>query len=200
MKDIGDTGGVGAGKSTVLHMLKELCRCEIIMADDVAKELMNYGQSLCDTAIRLFGTKAYDENKELDRAYIASKIYADEALRTQWTDVVHPAVNRHIHDKISEAGISGKYDFVFIEAALLIENGYDSICDELWYVYASEDVRRDRLKKSRGYSDARISGIFDSQMKEEEFRKHCDFIIDTGISMENTYNTVKNKLEEYHIV
>lgn len=200
MKVIGVTGGVGAGKSTVLHMLKELCRCEIIMADDVAKELMNYGHSLCDTAIRLFGTKAYDENKELDRAYIASKIYADEALRTQWTDVVHPAVNRHIHDKISEAGISGKYDFVFIEAALLIENGYDSICDELWYVYASEDVRRDRLKKSRGYSDARISGIFDSQMKEEEFRKHCDFIIDTGISMENTYNTVKNKLEEYHIV
>ena len=200
MKVIGVTGGVGAGKSTVLHMLKELCRCEIIMADDVAKELMNYGQSLCDTAIRLFGTKAYDENNELDRAYIASKIYADEALRTQWTDVVHPAVNRHIHDKISEAGISGKYDFVFIEAALLIENGYDSICDELWYVYASEDVRRDRLKKSRGYSDARITGIFDSQMKEEEFRKHCDFIIDTGISMENTYNTVKNKLEEYHIV
>lgn len=200
MKVIGVTGGVGAGKSTVLHMLKELCRCEIIMADDVAKELMNYGQILCNTALRLFGTKAYDENKELDRAYIASKIYADETLKTQWTDVVHPAVNRHIHDKISEAGISGKYDFVFIEAALLIENGYDSICDELWYVYASEDVRRDRLKKSRGYSDARISGIFDSQMKEEEFRKHCDFIIDTGISMENTYNTVKNKLEEYHIV
>lgn len=200
MKVIGVTGGVGAGKSTVLHMLKELCRCEIIMADDVAKELMNYGQSLCDTALRLFGTKAYDENKELDRAYIASKIYTDETLKTQWTDVVHPAVNRHIHDKISEAKISGKYDFVFIEAALLIENGYDSICDELWYVYASEDVRRDRLKKSRGYSDARITGIFDSQMKEEEFRKHCDFIIDTGISMENTYNTVKNKLEEYHIV
>lgn len=200
MKVIGVTGGVGAGKSTVLHMLKELCRCEIIMADDVAKELMNYGQSLCDTALRLFGTKAYDENKKLDRAYIASKIYADETLKTQWTDVVHPAVNRHIHDKISEAGISGKYDFVFIEAALLIENGYDSICDELWYVYASEDVRRDRLKKSRGYSDARITGIFDSQMKEEEFRKYCDFMIDTGISMENTYNTVKNKLEEYHIV
>lgn len=200
MKVIGVTGGVGAGKSTVLHMLKELCRCEIIMADDVAKELMNYGQSLCDTALRLFGTKAYDENKELDRAYIASKIYADETLKTQWTDVVHPAVNKHILDKISKAGISEKYDFVFIEAALLIENGYDSICDELWYVYASEDVRRDRLKKSRGYSDARITGIFDSQMKEEEFRKYCDFIIDTGISMENTYNTVKNKLEEYHIV
>ena len=200
MKVIGITGGVGAGKSTVLHMLKELCRCEIIMADDVAKELMNYGQSLCDMAIRLFGTKAYDENKELDMAYIASKIYADESLRMQWTDVVHPAVNKHILDKISKAGISGKYDFVFIEAALLIENGYDNICDELWYVYASEDVRRDRLKKSRGYSDARITGIFDSQMKEEEFRKYCDFIIDTGISMENTYNTVKNKLEEYHIV
>ena len=200
MKVIGVTGGVGAGKSTVLHMLKELCRCEIIMADDVAKELMSYGQCLCDTALRLFGSKAYDDNKELDRAYIASRIYEDETLRTQWTDAVHPAVNKHIFDKISKLRISGEYDFVFIEAALLIENGYDSICDELWYVYASEDVRRDRLKKSRGYSDARITGIFDSQMKEDEFKKHCNFVIDTGISMENTYNTVKNKLEEYHIV
>ena len=87
-----------------------------------------------------------------------------------------------------------------MESALLLGSGLESHCDELWYVYASEDVRRDRLKKSRGYSDARITGIFDSQMKDEEFRKYCDFIIDTGISMENTYNTVKNKLEEYHIL
>lgn len=119
MKVIGITGGVGAGKSTVLHMLKELCRCEIIMADDVAKELMNYGQSLCDMAIRLFGTKAYDENKELDRAYIASKIYADESLRTQWTDVVHPAVNKHILDKISEAGISGNMTLFLLKRHFL---------------------------------------------------------------------------------
>ena len=46
MKVIGITGGVGAGKSTVLHMLKELCRCEIIMADDVAKEL-KIGRASC---------------------------------------------------------------------------------------------------------------------------------------------------------
>ena len=115
-------------------------------------------------------------------------------------ELAHVKQGREVRLKQSLDKIKDYYDFVFIEAALLIENGYDNICDELWYVYASEDVRRDRLKKSRGYSDARITGIFDSQMKDEEFRKYCDFIIDTGISMENTYNTVKNKLEEYHIV
>lgn len=199
MKVIGVTGGVGAGKSTVLHMLKELCRCEIIMADDEAKKLMEYGGVLSETAIRLFGKEAYDDGV-LNRPYIASRIYSDEALKDEWINAVHPAVNRHILDTVSEFRKSGSCDYVFIEAALLIENGYDAVCDELWYVYASEDVRRMRLRESRGYTDERITGIFDSQMKDDEFRKHCVFVIDTGISMENTYNTVKNKLEEYRSV
>ena len=44
-----------------------------------------------------------------------------------------------------------------------------TICDELWYIYASEDIRRERLKATRGYSDARIDGIFKSQCPEAVF-------------------------------
>ncbi len=58
-----------------------------------------------------------------------------------------------------------------LEAALLIEEGYGEICDELWYIYASEEVRRKRLKSSRGYSDEKIDSIFASQLKEAEYRK-----------------------------
>ena len=59
MKIIGITGGVGAGKSTVLNFLKEMCDCEIAMADDVAKALMQKGGILTDTAYELFGENAY---------------------------------------------------------------------------------------------------------------------------------------------
>lgn len=60
-----------------------------------------------------------------------------------------------------------------LEAALLIEEGYGEICDELWYIYASEEVRRKRLKSTRGYSDEKIDSIFASQLKEDEYRRHC---------------------------
>ena len=196
MKVIGVTGGVGAGKSTVLNMLDGLCNCRIIMADDIAKNIMGYGGVLTQTALELFGDKAYDDVGRLNREHIAGMIYADDSLRVRWNDAVHPAVNKAIYAQIDEAR-NGSFDFVFVEAALLIENGYDKICDELWYVYADEQIRRERLKKERGYTDSRIDGIFESQMKDSEFRQHCSFVIDTGISLENTYDILKNKLEEY---
>ena len=77
-----------------------------------------------------------------------------------------------------------------IGSALLIEEGYGAICDELWYIYASEDIRRERLKATRGYSDARIDGIFKSQCPEAVFRATCAVTIDTGISLDCTNEQV----------
>ena len=83
--------------------------------------------------------------------------------------------------------LSGNYDFYFLEAALLIEENYDKICDELWYVYADEDARRERLKKARGYSDEKIDDMIGSQKSEEEFSRSCAETIDNSGSAEETY-------------
>ena len=56
---------------------------------------------------------------------------------------------------------------MFLEAALLIEEKYDEICDELWYVYAEEGVRRERLKRSRQYSDEKIRDMMASQLRRK---------------------------------
>lgn len=197
MKVIGITGGVGAGKSTVLKMLKELCRCEIIMADDVAKSIMVKGGPISDTAIELFGKEAYLSDGSLNRPYIAALIYGNEALRKKWDDAVHPAVNGMILSMIEKCREEKKEDFVFVEAALLIENHYDKICDEIWYIYASEDVRKKRLKAQRGYTDEKSDGIIRRQMSDDEFRSHCSFVISTECTETETRAILQNKLEEY---
>lgn len=199
MKKIGITGGVGAGKSTVLFLLKKLCNCEIIMADDVAKELMQKGNILSSKAYELFGEKAYDEYGNLNRNYIAEIIYNNPSVMKEWESAVHPATNSKILSLIEQAADNLR-DFVFIEAALLIENNYDKICDEIWYVYADENLRRERLKRERLYTDAKIDSIFNGQMSDAEFRKHSSFIIDTGVSMEVTAVQLENKLEEYRLL
>ena len=85
-------------------------------------------------------------------------------------------------------------DFLFIEAALLIECGYDKIVDELWYIYADKEVRRQRLKESRGYSDEKIDNIFKNQLSEDKFRSHCKVVIDNSGTLEDTCKQIDRAL------
>lgn len=197
MKIIGITGGVGAGKSTVLNILKEICKCKIVMADDVAKSLMVKGAELSDDAVRLFGKEAYLENGVLNTVHIASIMYGDDKIKREWTGLVHPAVKNKILSEIDLAKESGEYDFFFLEAALLLEDNYDLICDEVWYVDVSEEERIRRLAVGRGYSEEKSRSIMSKQLSKEEFLKRTDFVIDNGIGEENTRIQLENKVEEY---
>ena len=67
-----------------------------------------------------------------------------------------------------------------MEAALLIEDHYDVICDELWYIHTDEQVRAERLKESRGYDDEKIESIMANQKSPEEFKKACQVVIDNS--------------------
>ena len=87
-------------------------------------------------------------------------------------------------------------DFFVLEAALLIEDHYDQLLDELWYVYANPDVRAKRLKESRNYSEEKIAGIMSSQLSEEAFRKHCKVMINNDSDLEYLYFQIDNHLEE----
>jgi len=80
---------------------------------------------------------------------------------------------------------------VLIEAALLIEAGYKEICDELWYVYAPEEVRRARLKANRGYTDEKVDSIMEEQASEQLFFRECDFVI---------YNDSEQDVCEEHVM
>ena len=112
-------------------------------------------------------------------------------------DIIHPAVYDYVKEKIAEYKKKNEIDFFIIEAALLIECGYGKIVDEMWYVYTADEIRRERLKKSRGYSDEKINQIFSSQLSYEEFKKASTFMLDNGGTIEDTQKQIDSKLEEY---
>ena len=197
MMIIGVTGGVGAGKSTLLNYIQEHCRCRIIYSDELAKELCVRGEVCFKPLVRLLGEKVLGSDGEIDRRIMASMIYGDEELRTQVNDIIHPAVYKRILKIAREEKKNKKTDFLFIEAALLIECGYGDIVDEMWYVYASEPVRRARLKASRGYSDEKIDGMFKSQLKEDSFRNGSDFVIDNSGTPEESFSQILERMKEY---
>ena len=179
MHFIGITGGIGAGKSKLLTELANRDDSIVIFADKLAKDLMMPHEACYDDLCRLFtGMEVFDENGHLIIDNISRIIFDDDALRSKLNSIVHPAVKERILEMVSEAEHNGAYKFFFLEAALLLEEGYDRICEEIWYIYASKETRCRRLMDSRGYSRDKAYSIISSQLDEEEFRKRCQRIID----------------------
>ena len=85
---------------------------------------------------------------------------------------------------------NGVLKILVLEAALLIEEHYDEICDELWYIYTREDIRKERLMRSRGYSPEKVQQIFDSQLQEAVYRKHCKVVIDNNGTVEDAIRQI----------
>ena len=186
MKLIGITGGVGAGKTMVLGLLKELCRCRVLLADEVGNEVKLPGQPCYELLVQLLGRQVLAEDGTIDKKKMAGLIFSDPALLDRVNGIIHPEVKRYILEQVEEERRKGEADYFFLEAALLIECGYEAILDELWYIHADGPVRMARLKESRGYSEKKIRQIFESQLSETEFRAHCSVVIENNGDLQET--------------
>lgn len=194
MKVIGITGGVGSGKSALLHAISQEYKCKLLFADDIAHFLKEPGQRCYEPLVFLLGKDILDENGFLDRTKMADMIFGNAALLELVNQIVHPAVKQYIIECIEEERQKGQVDFCFVEAALFIEAGYRSLVDSLWYIYVAEDIRIQRLLEGRGYSLEKIYSIIKKQLQEEVFRAECDVVIDNSGTMEETLKQVRLEL------
>lgn len=187
MKVIGITGGVGAGKSAILDYIEANYNARVLKADEIAHDLMEPGTDCYLALTKLLPKEAFVPDGRLNRPALAALLFSKERLREKINGIVHPAVKVYIIDTISKEREMGALDYLVIEAALLIEEHYDEICDELWYIYTSCEKRRQRLIKSRGYSEEKITQIFESQLGEDAYRRHCQVVIDNDGTMEEAF-------------
>lgn len=185
MKFIGVTGGVGAGKSALLHYIEQEFPVYVLRADELAHELMRPGTVCYQEICKAFPTEdIFTEHGEFDAYKLSEVIFSDETKRRVMNGIVHPAVKSEVLRRVEEERKRGEYACFLLEAALLIEERYDRLCDELWYIDASPAIRRERLKMGRGYSDEKIDAIFASQLSKEECQKYCKVVIDNSGGLE----------------
>lgn len=185
MKILGITGGVGSGKSKVLKHLKEEYGAVICLLDDVARFLQQNGQICFAKIVDVFGKEVVGEDQELNRQKLSEIVFADAEKLQILNDIVHPEVKRWVLEDI-EKKKKEEVPLYIIEAALLPTAGYDTICDEMWYIYTNVNVRTERLKETRGYSEERIQNMIASQPDEEVFRQACSAVIDNSGAFEDT--------------
>lgn len=196
MKVIGVTGGVGAGKSEILNYIADHWNAAVVEADEVGYLVMLPGKPCFAPIVELFGPGILKEDGTLDREKIAEQVFQNEEQLDKLNAIVHPAVKNYIKKAI-ERERKNETDYFIVEAALLIEDKYDEICDELWYIYADEETRTERLMKNRGYSPEKIREIFSNQLSEEEFSSHCDFELDNSGDFQETKEQITQRMQMY---
>ena len=170
----------------------------MIQADQAAHVLEQPGQECYHRIVETFGKEILSAGGEIDRRLLGNIVFSDKKSLEELNDIVHPAVREYIIQEIRQERLAGTAPFIVLEAALLIEEHYDEICDELWYVRTGEEIRRKRLMASRGYTAEKAGEIMRNQLSDALFLKHCQFVVDNNSDfIENTYGQIDRGLVEH---
>ncbi len=191
MAVLGITGGVGAGKSRILRILKEVYGARVIQADQIAKELEEPGCPGLTALEKVFGADILDGNGCLDRPAFAQLIFGDPQARETVNQILHPLVWQEIKRRTSE----GREELVAVEAALFDERS-KQLCEYLIFVDADEKRRSQRLMEHRGYTRTRCIEMINSQPSRTDFLAIADFVIDNNGTVEHVQQQLSRILEE----
>lgn len=173
MLQVGITGGIGSGKSTVCKIFQTL-GVPIYDADSQAKRLMATDKALVASIKEEFGEGSYLPNGDINRAHLAEKAFSSTELTKKLNALVHPAVAK---DYATWAGVQTSA-YTIKEAALLIESGSYQQLHKLIVVTAPIDLRIARIKKRDPFrSESEIKNIMAKQLSDQEREARADFLI-----------------------
>ena len=181
MKVIGLTGPIGAGKSTVAGMLREL-GAKVIDADAITRDEQSRGTTGYSAIVQTFGTKVLGEDKEVDRRKLAEEVFGDPAKLRRLEQILWPRVIARV---LEAKRMLRDGDVLVVEAIKLLESEMRRTCDEIWVVVAPREVMLDRLER-RGLPRAEAQLRLASQWSEEEFRSAADIVITNDADRERT--------------
>ena len=171
MKKIAICGGIGSGKSTVCQMFAER-GVAIYDSDSRAKSLMNESEALREALMAEFGAECY-EGGELNRPYLAQRVFASAEQLEKLNSIVHPAVK----DDFLRWAEEQSGDYVILESAILYESGFDALVDKVVAVLAPLPLRIERAMQRDGASREQIEARIKAQMSDDELMARADFAI-----------------------
>lgn len=183
MKTLGITGGIGGGKSTAVAFLHEF-GAMVFDADVEAKRIMEEDPAVRHEIVKAFGDEAYDASGRLNRAYLASRTFGDEAAVKRLNAIVHPRVHAAFGRTRDDAEAAGERLLVY-EAALLFESGGSRLLDVVALVDAPVETRIARATARDGSTREQVIARMNHQMDPEEARSRADVVLDNGGSPED---------------
>jgi dephospho-CoA kinase len=191
---IGLLGGMGSGKSSVAaEFAKRGAR--VINADRLGYEALQQ-PAIRDQLVGRWGRGILDENGDIVRGRVARLVFADETERKALEATVHPYIGRRIREEIEAARAETSVKLIVLDAAIMLETGWDKFCDRLVYVYAPRAARLRRLAEQRGWSEKEVELRERAQTTLTEKAMRAELAINNSGSPEALSRQVEDLLRE----
>jgi dephospho-CoA kinase len=188
MLRLGITGGIASGKSVVARMLRDL-GFQVIDADTLSHQLMEPGQPAFDDIVAEFGADVLGASSRIDRAKLAAIVFADPAKLARLNAILHPRIEQQIARRFDAWEKEGVADAAFVEAALLVEAGYQKRLHGLLVAWCTPEQQLQRLL-ARGLAEDEARGRMAAQMPVEQKLHYATEKIDCSGTLEETHRQV----------
>ena len=179
MLRVGLTGGIASGKTYVTEVLREL-GCDILDADQVARQVVEPGQPAYHDIVREFGPENLQADGTIDRAKLGAIIFSDAAQRAKMNAIVHPRVHEAQSQWLAEVEARNPAAIAVVDAALMIESGGYKRFDKLVVVYCTPELQLARLMTRNNLSHEEAVKRIAAQMPTSEKLTYADYSIDTS--------------------
>ena len=188
MQRVGLTGGIGAGKSTAAEMLRKL-GAYVVQADRLGHETYATGGSARRLVIERFGNGILSDNGDVDRASLARIVFGDNKERVALEGIVWPEIRKLISIRLAEAEASGA-EVAVVEAAILLEAGWEDLFDQVWTVEAPSDVVRTRLMARQSMSASEADARLAAQLTPADRTARSSLVIKNTGTVDELRSTV----------
>jgi dephospho-CoA kinase len=191
---VGVLGGIGAGKSEVAAALASRSGGRVLVADHVGHEALRQPE-IRDALVARFGDSILDRG-EIDRRRLAAVVFADKSDLAYLESLSHPWIRRRLEEEARRAR-DERIPLLVIDAAVLLEAGWEGVCDRLVFVDAPPEVRLGRLKRDRGWSEEDAQRREAAQLPLTRKRSVADHMIDNSSSHESLVHQVDDLLDHW---
>jgi dephospho-CoA kinase len=189
MLRLGITGGIASGKSVVSQTLRDL-GFPVLDADSLGHELMEPGMPALAEIIAEFGREILEGSGRVDRKKLGAAVFADAGKLAKLNAILHPRVEQEMARRFAEWEKAGATNAAFVEAALLVEAGYQKRLDGLVVAWCKPEQQIERLL-ARGMSESEARQRISAQMPVEEKLKYATEKIDCSRTMAETRQQVE---------
>jgi dephospho-CoA kinase len=185
MINIGLTGGIGSGKSTVSRLFQKRGAYSIDL-DVLAHRVEEPGSAAWKSIVEHFGRKILDKDDRINREVLGGIVFRDREKLEKLNSIVHPAVFEEWRRRVDDIVNNDTEAIILSDIPLLIEVGWHKAMDIVILVYTPPGVQAERIMKRNGYTYEEARDRINSQMPVDEKIPFADFVIHNEGTPEET--------------
>jgi dephospho-CoA kinase len=189
---VGLLGGIGSGKSQVAAAFARQ-GARIIAGDQLGQAALR-DPDIRARVVSRWGQGILDEGGEIDRCHLAAIVFADPVQRRALEAITHPWIRQRIHEQVKEARKDPRVTLVILDAAVMLEAGWNEVCDRLVFIDAPREVRLARVAQQRGWSEKEVEAREQAQLPLTEKAVRADHVFDNSASLEHLNRQVNDLL------